>query len=126
MQSFIVRAFVACGLIVLAGVASADGYREAWSCKLKDGKEIEEVQAANSKWLAYVRDNVDKSIESAVLTAVVGNQEGFVFVDSYPSLATWAAAKKALDSDDGGALDDMFADLIDCKDNRLWKHEPTE
>ena len=126
MKSIILRAVVACGFTFVAAVASADGYREAWTCKVKDGKEMEDVQAANSKWLAFVRDNVDKGIESAVLTAVVGNQEGFIFVDSYPSLEAWAAAKKVLDSEAGDGLDEMFEGLIECSENRLWKHESTE
>ncbi len=126
MQSMVLRALVACGFIFVTTAASADGYREAWTCKVKDGKEIEEVQAANSKWLAFVRENVDKGIESGVLTAVVGNQQGFLFVDSYPSLSVWAEAKKVLDSDEGDGLDEMFADLVECKENQLWKHESTE
>lgn len=126
MKSIVSRALVVCGFIFVTSAASADGYREAWTCKVKDGKEIEEVQAANSKWLAFVRENVDKAIESGVLTAVVGNQEGFIFVDSYPSLAAWAAAKKVLDSEEGDGLDDMFEGLIECKENMLWKHESTE
>ncbi|MDH3337456.1 MAG: hypothetical protein OER22_08925 [Gammaproteobacteria bacterium] len=116
---------VAVSALFLAGTASADNYREVWSCELEDEKKIEEVQAANSKWLAWVRKNVNKDISSAVLTAVVGDQEGFLFVDTYPSLAVWAAAKDALDTDEGEALGEIFEGLFDCDENRLWKDEPT-
>ena len=126
MQSIVSRTLVVLGFVAFAGPVSADTYREVWRCELEDDKKIEEVQAANSKWLAFVRKNVDKGIESGVSTAVVGNQEIFLFVDSYPSLDVWAAAKKALDTDEGDALDEVFEGLFECDENYLWKHEPTE
>ena len=126
MKTVVLRTLAACSLIVFAGAASAESYREVWRCKLEDDKKIEDVQAANSKWLAWVRDNVDKDIKSAVVTAVVGNQDGFSFVDQFPSLEVWAAAKKALDSDEGNALDEAFEGLFECERNALMKYEPTE
>jgi len=126
MKSLFARAFVAGSFLIMASMASADTYREVWSCELEDDKKIEDVQAANSKWLAWVHKNVSKEISSAVLTAVVGSQEGFLFVDTYPSLAVWAATKDALDTDEGETLDEVFEGLFDCEDNRLWKHEPTK
>ncbi len=126
MQSIVLRALVACGFIFATSAASADIYREVWRCELEDDKKIEEVQAANSKWLAFVRENVDKDIKSGVSTAVVGSQEIFLFVDSYPSLDVWAKAKKALDTDEGNALDEVFEGLFECDENYLWKHEATK
>ncbi len=126
MKTLFSRMIVASGLLLLAGIASADTYRETWNCELEDEKTIEEVQAANSKWLAWVRKNVNKDISSAVLTAVVGSQDGFLFVDTYPSLTVWAAAKEALDTEEGEALDEVFEGLFECEDNRLWKDEPTK
>ena len=126
MKSIVTRALVACGLAMFASAAFADNYREVWMCKLEDDKKIEDVQAANSKWLAFVRKNVDKNIEGGVSGAVVGNQDGFLFVDTYPSLEVWAAAKKALDTDEGDALDEVFEGLFDCDQNWLWKYESTK
>lgn len=125
MKLSISRALVAISVLFLAGTASADTYREVWSCELEDEKKIEDVQAANSKWLAWVRKNVNEDISSAVLTAVVGSQEGFLFVDSYPSLAVWAATKDRLDTDEGEELGEVFEGLFECDENRLWKSEPT-
>ena len=125
MRVFITRAFVATSVLFLAGTASADNYREVWSCELEDDVEMEAVQAANSKWLAWVNKNVSEDISSAVLTAVVGGQEGFLFVDTYPSLKVWAAAKDALDTDEGEELGEVFEGLFECDENRLWKSEPT-
>ena len=127
MKKSLPGAFVAIVALCLSGIASADNIAETWSCKLKEGKEIEDVQAANAKWLEWINANVEGGgITSAVGTAVVGDTTTFIFVDSYPSLATWAAAKEALDSEEGGSLDELFADVSECSDNRLWKIEDTK
>ncbi len=126
MKKSLSGAFVALAALCLSGIASADNIAETWTCKLKDGKEIEDVQAANSKWLKWINANVDGGgITSAVGRTVVGDTTIFIFVDSYPNLATWAAAKEALDSDAGSELDDMFSEISECSDNRLWKIEDT-
>lgn len=112
-------------LLLFSGLASADTYREVWDCELEDGKTIEDVQAVNTKWLAWVRKNVNKDINSAVLTAVVGDQDGFIFVDTYPSLAVWSAVKEALDTEEGQAIEAGFVDVSECDNNRLLRHRQT-
>ena len=80
---------------------------------MKEGKKQEELQAINSKWLKWVKKNVNEDIASSVGTAVVGNQEMFMFADTYPDLTTWAAAKAALDSDAASELEDMSSICTD-------------
>ena len=110
-----------------AGVASADSFANVYTCKLKDDVELEAVQAANSKWLKFVNAKVaGGGITSSVGTAVVGNFETFIFVDTYPSLSAWAATQELLDSDAGDEVDDLFEDLTDCSKNSLWKFEDTK
>lgn len=102
----------------------ADEYVAAYTCKLNDGKEVEDVQAANSAWLKWVRENVNKNISSNVGTAVVGEFDMFLFIDSYPDLATWAATVSALE----GAPDSIEEGLdaaAKCDKNRLWRMRPT-
>lgn len=112
-------------LLLFSGLASADTYREVWTCDVKDGKTIEDVQAVNSKWLAWIRKNVDKDVSSAVLTGVVGDMDGFMFVDTYPSLAVWSAAKEALDTEEGREIEAGFEGVSECEGNRLLRHRPT-
>lgn len=114
-------------VLFAATAAHADQIIEAWTCEVKDDASIEDVQAVNSKWLKWVNENVEgKEISSAVGMPVVGNLEIFLFVDTYPDLATWAAAKEALDSDEADELDDMFEDLSECSQNRVWRMQETE
>ena len=103
--------------------ACADSVVASYNCELKDGKTSEELQAANGKWLKWVRENVNPNITSEVGTAIVGKQDMFLFVDTYPDLATWAAVQTALDGSD--ELDELFEDISECSENRLWKFEPT-
>jgi len=95
---------------------------EMWQCELKDGKKMEEVQANNEKWLAMTRKVTGSDeIRSYAMTTVVGDQSNFVFVDTYPDLATWSAAKSAEKSAEGDAISAAFEELMDCSKNRLFK-----
>ena len=114
-------------VIGFSGIASADSYANVYTCELKDGVEMEAVQEANSKWLKFVNAKVEGGgITSSVGTAVVGDFEKFIFVDTYPSLSSWAATMELLDSDAGDEIDGLFEELTDCGKNRLWKFEDTK
>ena len=127
MKKLLPATLVALITMFLSGMAVADSIAETWTCEVKEGKKIEDVQAQNSKWLKWINAHVDGGgITSAVGTSVVGNSEIFIFVDTYPNLATWAAAKDALDSEEGDELDELFEDVSECSENRLWKIEDTK
>jgi hypothetical protein len=115
-----------CLVLGFAVSAHADGVAESWMCELKDGKTIDDVQAINSKWLNWVNSRVDGVVSSSIGTAVVGNMEIFMFVDSYPDLATWAAVKTLLDSDEGDEIEGMFNETSECSGNRLWNMQATK
>ena len=104
----------------------AESIVATFTCKLKDGKKKEDVQAVNSKWLNHVTENVSKDITSSFGTAVVGNQDIFMFVDTYPNLETWAKTQTSLTSGEGAGFDAMFEDVSHCSENRLWRVEPTK
>jgi len=57
---------------------------------------------------------------------VVGNQDIFMFIDTYPDLETWAKTQTSLNSEDGSGIEDMFEDVSHCSENRLWRVEPTK
>jgi hypothetical protein len=127
MKTPLLGAFVTLVTLFLSGIATADSIAETWTCEVKEGKSIEDVQATNSKWLKWINAHVEGGgITSSIGTAVVGNIETFIFVDTYPNLATWAAAKDVLDSDEGDEIEDLFEDVSECSENRLWKIEDTK
>lgn len=113
--------------LLLSTVASADSIVESWQCELKNDATTEDVQAVNSKWLKFVnKHSKGGKITSSLGSAVVGNQSKFLFVDSYPDMATWAAVKDALNGDAGEEVDGMFEDVMECTENRLWSMEDTK
>ena len=127
MKKLLPVTFVALCTLGLSGIAAADSITETWTCEVKEGKKIEDVQAVNSKWLKWVNEQVEGGgITSSVGESVVGNSERFIFVDTYPNLATWAATKDALDSPAGNDLDELFEDVSECSENRLWRLEDTK
>ena len=126
MKTKLSTTLAALTIIFACNSVFADSIVNAYTCKLKEGKKKEEVQAINVKWLAWVRKNVNENIQSALGTAVVGNLDTFMFMDTYPDVGVWAAARTALDSPAGNELDDMFEAVSDCSKNSLWKFEPSE
>ena len=92
---------------------------EVYSCSIKDGKKIADVEAHNAKWLAFVRQT-SPGISSYGMERIVGDGANFVFADIYPDLAAWSATKQALHSDAGMAIEAGFGELLDCDSNRLY------
>ena len=125
MKKIVSSVLFTLAIAVTSSSIFADSIVAAYTCELKEGKKMEELQAANSKWLKWVRDNVNKDIKSEVGTAVVGKQNMFLFADTYPDLTVWAATQTALDSDAGSEMEGLFSEISECSENRLWKFEPT-
>ena len=126
MKKIVSMALLATAMLLGSTSLIADSVVAAYTCELKDGKSTDDLHAINTKWLKWVRTNVNENIESAVGTAIVGDFENFLFVDTYPDLKTWAATQTALDSDEASELEDMFDEVAKCTRNRLWKMDPTE
>ena len=112
--------------VALSAAASADTRTvEVWQCKVRDGKTIEDVHSANSAWLKFMNGKVQGGgIQSFVVTPVVGNSGGFMFVDSFPSMAAWMETKAILKTPEGQAVEAPIVATSDCQSNSL--HESTE
>jgi hypothetical protein len=125
MKKIVSSVLFALVISIASSTVFADSVVNAYTCKLKEGKTKDDVQAANSTWLKWVRANVNDQIHSAYGRAIVGDQDMFLFADTYPDLNTWAATQTALESDAANDIDGLFKDLVDCSQNRLWHFEPT-
>lgn len=88
---------------------------------------MDDVRAANSKWVKFMNANVaGGEIGSSIVTTVVGNATSghFLYVDTFPNLASWSVAKKATEgNDEGEAIDAELEEVADCSDNRLYSAE---
>jgi len=108
----------------LIGLADAGDVRivEMWQCELKEGQKMEDVKANNTKWLALTRkEAASDDVRSYALSTVVGDLTKFVFVDTFPDMAAWSAAKSAAESDEGKAIEAAFENLMECTKNRLFE-----
>ncbi len=128
MKSIPVKSIVLLALLGIWATAGADShYREVFTCKVKEGKTLDDVRAANSKWVKFMNVNVDGGgISSHIITNVVGNATpgDFGYVDAFPTLESWAAAKSATEGDEEGeAIDAELGEVADCSENRLYEAE---
>ena len=126
MSKTIWRSIAVLAMLGLGSAAFAEHYVEVWTCTLEDDKTTDDVQTANSVWLAYVHENISEDITSSVVTSVVGDSTSFRFVDTFPDLDTWARAKTRLDSDEADELEDLFEGIFECSENSLNKVTPTK
>jgi len=126
MKGSIIKTLLLTTAVTLSAAASADTrFIEVWNCKLRDGKTIEQAQAANKTWLTFVNGKGEAGgVQSYVMTSVVGDSTSFIFVDSYPSMAAWATTRAALKTPEGLAADAVVIGVSQCASNTL--HESTE
>jgi hypothetical protein len=130
------KTLIAIGMVFVAvcgvGAALADHHEgaedrvvEIWYCKVEEGMTMDDVKAANAKWVKHVNATVDGGgINSYILTPVVGKQGGFMYADSFPSMKAWNASREAMKSGDGPEIDKALEAAADCSSNTL--HRSTE
>lgn len=126
MKSHLVKLITLMCMLGISATASAE-IREVWTCTIKEGKTMDDVRAANSRWVKFINANVDGGgIASHIITSVVGNASvgSFGYVDSFPTLESWSAAKSATDgNEEGEAIDEALGEAADCSENRLYEAE---
>ena len=126
MLKKILLATVTSVFLLLSAGASADAVSAVYSCTLNEGKTSEDAHAVNAQWLSWARSKAGTDeISSSFVTAIVGKFEGFMWVDTYKDLATWAKVNAASLRDDNPELADAFDALQECESNRLYNIEPT-
>ena len=127
MKSILVKTMALIAMLGIWATANADDYRAVHNCKLKEGKTMDDVRVANSKWVVFMNENIEGGgITSHITTSVVGDSTPgkFGFVDSFPSLESWAATLAATESiAEGVAIDEELKEAADCTENRLYKAE---
>jgi hypothetical protein len=102
--------------------ASAETYiEEVWDCSLREGKTFAQVSSLNANWIKYVNKNVKGGgINARIVTPLVGDMGSFIFVDSFPSLNSWAETKELMSSGEGAKIEAAFDEVSDCASNRLY------
>ena len=126
MKKLLLGAFTSMALLCLSAGALADKVSEVFECELEKGMTMANAQAVNATWLAFMHANVSEDITSVAAIVLVGKSDEFRYVDTYPDLATWAAAKAALETDEGKAVQSGFEGIIECDKNKLYRLQNTD
>ena len=120
MKKVLLAALTTAFLVLSAG-ASADMVASVYSCKLKEGKTSEDAHAVNGEWLKWARAKAGTDdVRSSYTTSIVGDLEGFMWVDTYPDLAAWAKVNGADLDKENPELGEALDELADCGENRLY------
>lgn len=110
--------------LLLGAAASAFSETDTlviWTCTLNDGKTMDDVAAANGRWVKYQnRVNEGATIRSWGAESIIGDT-GFVYIDSFPSLEVWSAARDAMEAEEGVAIGDALDEAATCSSNSLYE-----
>ena len=107
--------------LLLSFAANAEPVTAVFYCKLNEGNTKEEAKEINARWLKWARETAGTDeITSSYVTTVVGDFDGFMWVDTYPDIASWG---KIVDADSD--FDDEFNEVATCSGNRLLRGEET-
>ena len=101
--------------LLLSAAASAVGktdIRVILTCTLNDGKTMDDVAAANGRWVKYQNKvNEDAGIRSWGAESIIG-ATGFVYIDWFPSLEVWSAAREASTGPTPAAIANAIFDAV--------------
>lgn len=107
--------------LLLSVAVHAEPVSVVYSCTLKEGSTKEDAMAINSRWLKWARaTGGSDEITSSYVSALVGELGSFMWVDTYPDIATWG---KVVDAD--SEFDDAFNEISTCSENRMYRGEET-
>ena len=121
MLKKIVLASVTSVFLLLSVVVNAEPISVVWYCELKDGSTKEDAMAINARWLKWARaTGGSDEITSSYVSTVIGDLGGFMWVDTYPDIATWG---KVADAE--SEFDAEFNEISSCSGNRMMRAEAT-
>jgi hypothetical protein len=121
MLKKIMFATVTSVFLLLSVAVHAEPVTIVFSCELKDGSTKEDAMEVNAKWLKWARATAGTDeITSSYVSTIIGDFDGFMWVDTYPDIATWG---KIADAD--SEFDAEFDEVSTCSGNRMLRGEAT-
>lgn len=121
MLKKIMLATVTSAFLLLSVAAHPEPISIVFSCQLKDGSTKEDAMEINARWLKWARATGDSDeITSSYVSTVIGDLGGFMWVDTYPDIATWGKVDEA-----DSVFDAEFNEVSTCSGNRMYRGEET-
>ncbi len=116
-------ATVASVFLLLSAAVHAEPVSIVYSCQLNDGFTMEDAMEVNARWLKWARETGGSDeITSSYVTTLVGDLGGFMWVDTYPDIATWG---KVVEDDSSADFDAEFDEISTCSGNRMYRGTET-
>ena len=121
------------GLSAVCEAQGEEGERivEIWTCTLNDGYSMEDIESLNARWLDLILAEGARDVDSYRLSHLVGTMRGhestedvtshFLFVDSFPDVDSWMAAKRAEMTPEGEEILAGFTESNTCSANTLYR-----
>ena len=110
-------------LLLLSSALHAQPVSIVYSCTLNDGFTKEDAMEINSRWLKWARETGGSDeITSSYVTTILGDLGGFMWVDTFPDIATWG---RVVDDEAGSQFDDEFDEVSTCSGSRMYRGEET-
>ena len=107
--------------LLLSVAVHAEPISIVFYCELKDGSTKEDAMEINARWLKWARTTGGSDeITSSYVSTVIGDLGGFMWVDTYPDIATWG---KVVDAE--SEFDAEFNEVSTCSGNRMVRGEET-
>ena len=123
MLKKIMLATVTSVFLLLSVAVYAEPVTIVFSCQLKDGSTKEDAMEVNARWLKWARSTGGSDeITSSYVSTIIGDRGGFMWVDTYPDIATWG---KIADADADSEFDAAFDEVSTCSSNRMYRGEET-
>ena len=104
---------------------------EIWTCTLNDGNSMEDIERLSARWLDLILSEGARDVDSYRLSHLVGTMRGhesaedvtshFLFVDSFPDIDSWMAAKRAETTPEGQEILAGFTEANTCSTNTLYR-----
>ena len=108
--------------LLLSVAVHAEPISIVWYCELKDGSTKEDAMEINARWLKWARaTGGSDEITSSYVSTIIGDLSAFMWVDTYPDIATWG---KVADAD--SEFDAEFDEVSTCSSNRMIRAEETK
>ena len=92
---------------------------------------MEDIEIMSTRWLDLVLSGGATDVDSYRLSHLVGTMRGhepaedvtssFLFIDSFPDVASWMAAKRAQMTPEGQEIMAAYTQLNTCGTNTLYR-----
>ena len=133
MKTVLLTVAIAMGVAAIGEAQIAEGERiiEIWTCTVNEGSTIDDVGRLSARWNTFVQAAGATDVQSFILSHLIGTVRGhemasdvtasFLFLDSFPDTANWAAAKRAEATPEGQELVAAFTQANTCTANTLYR-----